>query len=54
VAPAIENDPGDVPPRIEAAGREHVTELLAKGTLALREGGAEQLRAPSAALLSYR
>ena len=42
VTPAIENDAGDVPARIEAAGREHVGELLAESALVLRERGAEQ------------
>src|SRR6266436_1050326 len=41
VAPAIENDAGDVPARIEPAGREHVGELLAERALVLRERGAE-------------
>src|SRR5438874_2649171 len=54
VSPAIENDPGDVPPRIEATGREHVPELLAECALVLRERSAEQLHAASASLLSYR
>ena len=54
VTPAIENDPGDVPSRIEAAGREHVAELLAERALVLRERSAEQLRASSAPLLSDR
>jgi hypothetical protein len=54
VTPAIQNDSGDVPARIEAAGREHVAELLAEGALVLGERSAEQLRAPSAALFSYR
>src|SRR5947207_12123061 len=54
VSPAIEDDPGDVSPRIESAGREHVGHLLAERSLVLREGSAEQLRASSASLLSYR
>src|SRR2546423_15536152 len=40
--PAIENDSRDVPPRIEPAGREHVTELLAERALVLRERSTEQ------------
>src|SRR5437016_2487178 len=54
VSPAIENDSRDVPPRIEAARREHVAELLAERALVLRERSAEQLRASSAALLGDR
>src|SRR5204862_3464480 len=51
VTPAIENDAGDVPARIESPGREHVGELLAECALVLGERRAEQLRAPPAALL---
>jgi len=51
VTPAIENDPGDVAPRIEAARREHVGHLLVERSLVLRERSAEQLRALSASLL---
>ena len=54
VTPAIENDPGDVPARIESPGREHVGELLAECALVLGERRAEQLRAPPAALLGDR
>jgi hypothetical protein len=54
VSPAIENYSRDISARIESAGREHVAELLAERALVLREGSAEQLRASSAALLSYR
>src|SRR5439155_12371599 len=54
VTPAIENDAGDVPARIESAGREHVGELLAKCALVLRERRAEQLRACPAPLLGDR
>src|SRR3954467_1581072 len=54
VTPTIENDSRDVFPRIEATGREHVGHLLAECSLVLREGSAEQLRASSAPLLSYR
>src|SRR4051812_42928824 len=54
VTPTIENDSRDVFPRIDAAGREHVGHLLAECSLVLRERSAEQLRASSAPLLSYR
>src|SRR5881296_2239535 len=54
VAPAIENDAGDVSARIESAGGEHVGELLAERALVLRERGAEQLRASPAALFGDR
>src|SRR5437867_2493293 len=53
VAPAVEYDAGDVAARIEAAGREHVGELLPEPALVLRERGPEQLRASSAALFAY-
>ena len=52
MTPAIENDPGDVAPRIEAARREHVRQLLAERTLVLRERLAQQLGASSAPLLA--
>ena len=44
VSPAIEDDSGDVPARIEATGREHVGHLFAERSLVLGEGSAEQLR----------
>ena len=47
VSPAIEDDPCDVPARIESARREHVAELLAERALVLRERSAEELRASS-------
>ena len=45
VTPPIENDPRDVPARIESAGREHVGHLRPKRALMLCERDAEQLRA---------
>ena len=44
VSPPIQNDPRDVPARIEPARREHVAELLAERALVLRKRGPEQLR----------
>src|SRR4030095_8957360 len=37
VTPPIQDDPGNIAPRLEAARREHVGELLAKRALVLRE-----------------
>src|SRR5689334_6328100 len=54
VAPAIEDDAGDVASRIESARRKHVRHLLAEHALVLREGSAEQLSAPACALLADR
>ena len=54
MSPPIENDPRDVPPRIEPARREHVGHLLANGSLVLRERSAEHLRTPLSALLGDR
>src|SRR5438034_976685 len=53
VAPAVENDSRNVTSRIEAAGREHVGQLLAERSLVLRERSAEQLRTALCALLGY-
>src|SRR5437899_8859690 len=52
MAPAVQDYSGDVAPRVEAAWREHVAELLAKRALVLRERRAEQLRSTPAALLA--
>src|SRR3954464_6582217 len=46
VTPAVEDDPRNIPARIESAGREHVAELLAEHPLILREGRTQQLRPP--------
>ena len=54
VPPAIEDDAGDVAPRLEAARRKHVRELLAKGSLDLLEGGGEHLHAAARSLLVDR
>ena len=54
VPPTIQNNSGDVPARIETAGREHVPELLAERALVLGERSTEHLRASSAPLLGDR
>ena len=54
VTPAIQDDPRDVATRIEAAGREHVGELLAERALVLRERCPQELRAPLRTLLGDR
>src|SRR5712692_3272913 len=54
VSPPIENDSGDVSPRIEPAGREHVGQLLAERSLVLGERSVEQLCTPLRALLGDR
>src|ERR1051326_1397160 len=54
MTPAVENDAGDIAPRIEAAGGKHVAELGAKGALVARERCAQELRATAAALLADR
>src|SRR5207344_1987325 len=54
VAPAVQDDPGDVAARIEPARGEHVAELLAERALVLRERRPQQLRAPVRTLLGDR